>query len=107
MLGCGLRPNTSMHGIEELVTPPYLFGPKLPFQFVLRDGYRVHKVYQTHGFMGWAQRYDRVAHVLNAEDLKCGTVLDAEVYVIEATALWDKALVTLRRDPLYFVDARK
>jgi aminoglycoside 3-N-acetyltransferase len=107
MLGCGLRPNTSMHGIEELVTPPYLFGSKLPFQLVLRDGYRVHKIYQTHGFMGWAQRYDRVAHVLGAEDLKRGTVLNAEVYVIEAAALWDKALVTLRRDPLYFVDARK
>ena len=38
MLGCGLRPNTSMHAIEELVEPPYLFGPPLSYQLVLDDG---------------------------------------------------------------------
>ncbi|MCL2422239.1 MAG: AAC(3) family N-acetyltransferase, partial [Defluviitaleaceae bacterium] len=26
MLGCGLLPNTSMHGVEELAPPPYLFN---------------------------------------------------------------------------------
>src|SRR5690606_7869867 len=31
MLGCSLRPNTSMHGVEELVEPPYLFGPDVPY----------------------------------------------------------------------------
>jgi aminoglycoside 3-N-acetyltransferase len=106
MLGCGLRPNTSMHGIEELVDPPYLFGPRMPYQIVLHDGYRVHKVYRTHGFMGWAQRYDRVADVLDTEDLRRGTVLNAEVYVIEAVALWNKALIALHEDPFYFVEAR-
>jgi aminoglycoside 3-N-acetyltransferase len=24
-LGCGLKPNTSMHAVEELVEPPYLY----------------------------------------------------------------------------------
>jgi aminoglycoside 3-N-acetyltransferase len=93
-----------MHGIEELVEPPYLFGPKMPYQLVFPDGYRVHKVYRTHGFMGWAQRYDRVAHVLDEEDLRQGTVLDAEVYVIKTEALWRKAMEALRHDPLYFVE---
>ena len=28
MLGCGLKPNTSMHGVEELCEPPYLMRPE-------------------------------------------------------------------------------
>ncbi|MDZ4184357.1 MAG: AAC(3) family N-acetyltransferase [Desulfuromonadales bacterium] len=27
LLGCGLRPNTTMHALEEIADPPYLFGP--------------------------------------------------------------------------------
>ena len=42
MLGCGLQPNTSMHAIEEMVKPPYLFGPPLTYHLVLADGKVTH-----------------------------------------------------------------
>jgi aminoglycoside 3-N-acetyltransferase len=104
MLGCGLRPNTSMHAIEELVEPPYLFGPPLSYQLVLDDGRVLDKVYIQHDFVGWAQRYDRVGQVLDEGGLKRGSVLAAGVFLIEAPAMWDAVLATMRHDPLHFVD---
>ena len=104
MLGCGLRPNTSMHAIEEIVEPPYLLGTPLTYQLVLADGRVLEKIHRRHDFFGWAQRYDRIAHVLDENDLKSGSVLAADVFLIEVSALWDAALAALRQDPFYFVD---
>jgi aminoglycoside 3-N-acetyltransferase len=104
MLGCGLMPNTSMHAIEEIVEPPYLFAPPLSYELILADGSSKQKTYRRHGFAGWRQCYDRVAQVLGQNGLKRDTVLDAKVFLIEGQALWDAVLATLRRDPLYFVD---
>ena len=104
MLGCGLKPNTSMHGIEELAEPPYLFGPPLVYRLVLSDGRIQRKAYRQHNFIGWVQRYDRVGALLSQDGLKTGYVLDAKAYLLEASALWEAALTALRQDPLYFVD---
>jgi aminoglycoside 3-N-acetyltransferase len=104
MLGCGLRPNTSMHAIEELVEPPYLFGPPLSYQLVLNDGRVLDKTYIQHDFIGWRQRYDRVGEILDEYGLKRGSVLAADVFLIEAPAMWDAVLKTMRQDPLHFVD---
>lgn len=104
MLGCGLRPNTSMHGIEELVEPPYLYGDPLVYRLVLEDGAVIEKEYVRHNFRGWEQRYDRIANVLAAPHLREGGVLAAQAHLIEAAALWEAAEAALRRDPLYFVD---
>jgi aminoglycoside 3-N-acetyltransferase len=107
MLGCGLRPNTSMHAIEELVEPPYLFGGTLAYRLVGWDWGVTEAVYRVHGFRGWQQRYDRVADVLEAPHLRRGRVLAADVHLIEASALWEAALAALRRDPLDFVERRE
>jgi aminoglycoside 3-N-acetyltransferase len=104
MLGCGLRPNTSMHAVEELVVPPYLFGEQLTYTLVGEDGRQARKAYKTHGFVGWEQRYDRIQRLLGAPDLRAGMVLDAECYLLEAARLLASALEALRRDPLFFVD---
>jgi len=104
MLGCSLRPNTSMHGVEELVEPHYLFGEPLTYRLTLWDGSVIAKTYRRHGFQGWEQRYDRVGEVLREPHLKEGPVLAAQCHLIEAAALWDAAEAALRRDPLYFVD---
>lgn len=104
MLGCGLWPNTSMHGIEELVEPPYLYGEPLVYRLVLADGAVVEKEYQRHNFRGWVQRYDRVAGVLAEPYLREGGVLAGHAHLIEAAALWEAAEAALRHDPLYFVD---
>ncbi len=104
MLGCGLRPNTSMHAVEELVVPPYLFGPKLRYTLVRQDGTPLTRDYLAHGFLGWKQRYDRVRGLLSAPDLRTGTVLAAPCHLLEASALWGHALAALRRDPFAFVE---
>jgi aminoglycoside 3-N-acetyltransferase len=107
MLGCGLRPNTSMHAIEEIVEPPYLFSLPLSYRLILADGSVRHKTYRTHNFAGWQQRYDRVADVLDQDGLKHGSVLAASTHLLEATCFWDAVLDVLRKDPLYFVDKVK
>ncbi|MBN1878142.1 MAG: AAC(3) family N-acetyltransferase [Anaerolineae bacterium] len=104
MLGCGLRPNTSMHAIEELAVPPYLFGEPLIYQLRDEKGYVKEKIYRPHSFLGYVQRYDRVAEVLSHPLLCRGQVLAATVYLLDVPALWDAVLIKLRQDPLYFVD---
>ena len=104
MLGCGLRPNTSMHAIEELVVPPYLFGSPLTYVLIGADGRSTEKTYTTHGFDGWEQRYDRVAQVMASPALRVGQVLNARCHLAEAAALWNAVLAAMRQDPLRFMD---
>lgn len=104
MLGCGLRPNTSMHAIEELVTPSYLFDSPIPYTLIDGDGHTIRKEYTCHSFKGWVQRYDRITEVLAEPQLRLGKVKEAPSYLIEAHALREAALSALHKDPLYFVD---
>ncbi|MFA6111446.1 MAG: AAC(3) family N-acetyltransferase [Candidatus Latescibacterota bacterium] len=103
MLGCGLKPNTSMHGVEELVEPPYLFGGVTTFELVDELGVVMRREYRCHGFQGWGQHYERVAGMLRPEEARQGTVLQAEVWVLEARAVWQAGEAALRRDPLCLV----
>jgi aminoglycoside 3-N-acetyltransferase len=106
MLGCGLAPNTSMHAIEELVVPPYLFGEPLVYTLVLEDGTREERRYTPHGFAGWEQRYDRIEGMLGAPGLRVGTVLGARCHLLEAASFWERALEAFRGDPLAFIERR-
>jgi aminoglycoside 3-N-acetyltransferase len=103
MLGCGLRPNTSMHAIEEMVDPPYLFGGSLSYHLIDWDGQAQDRTYLVHGFNGYRQRYERIAEHLAPPDLVEGPVLEATVHLIDVPALWDAALAAYRDNPLTFV----
>ena len=103
-IGCGLKPNTSMHAIEELVEPPYLFGDYVDYEITLVDGSKETMKLRRHGFVGYEQRYDRVEDILNNPFLQKGKVLDADCYLLEAPALWEKAHERLLDDSLFFVD---
>jgi aminoglycoside 3-N-acetyltransferase len=105
MLGCGLKPNTSMHAIEELVTPPYLFSEPITYTLIDENGRTSQEEYIPHNFNGWEQRYDRVANLLPSPQLRSGTVAGAPCHLIHAPALWKAALAQLLKDPLYFVEA--
>ena len=65
MLGCGLRPNTFMHGVEEAARASYPLDPKYCL-YTLRDagGKLTRKMYRPHRFGGLVQRYDRLAELL-------------------------------------------
>ena len=109
MLGCGLRPNTSMHGVEELALPPYLFRHTLTYICVNWDGQPIQLHIKRHHFENnhgdrIIQRYDRIKYVLSKDALRMGKVLNANCYLIEAKAMWDAAEAVLAEDPLFFVD---
>jgi aminoglycoside 3-N-acetyltransferase len=104
MLGCGLRPNTTMHAIEEYARPPYLFGEPLAYTITDAAGNTFTKVYTPHNFAGFVQRYDRAAALLDDRQLAVGRVGKAPAHLIDAHALYQRALAQLRCDPFFFVD---
>jgi aminoglycoside 3-N-acetyltransferase len=110
MLGCGLRPNTSMHGVEELTNPPYLFKHTLDYKCTDASGnvqtlqIKRHNFENKHG-EEIIQRYDRLKFILPGNVLAANTVLSAQSYLIEAKPMWDIAELILKDDPLFFVDA--
>ena len=104
-IGCGLRPNTSMHAIEELAEPPYLYGELVTYRVILSDGSETRMVVRRHNFKGWRQRYDRLEQV-QSDGLIKGHVLQAECYLVNAAEMKLAALSALRSDPLFFVEPR-
>ncbi len=104
MLGCGLRPNTTMHAIEEYIQPPYLFGAPLIYTLTDAAGITFTKSYIPHNFEGFGQRYDRVAALLDDRQLVSGQVGAALAYLIDAQALYQQAFAQLSRDPYFFVE---
>lgn len=103
-LGCGLKPNTSMHGVEELVIPPYLFGGEHEYTMRISSDKTIKKTYIPHGFGSYIQRYDRLLDVLDLEDYRIGKVLEAEAFLLDCQAFWKKGEKVLMQDPFYFVD---
>ena len=106
-IGCGLRPNTSMHAIEELTEPPYLYSDTIEYDITDAAGKSLKMSVRSHNFDGWIQRYDRVAQVLDSEALRTGKVLDADCHLIKARALWSAAHQKLSEDALFFVDENR
>lgn len=104
-LGCGLHPNTSMHGVEELVVPPYLYKKEL-VRYILKDAEgKEHEVmHKRHNFEKTVQRYDRAAELLENNELIQGKVMNADCYMMDSEALWKKAHAKLKDNPLYFID---
>ena len=107
-LGCGLKPNTSMHGVEELVAPDYLYDEAVQYKLFNVNREKSYKYYKKHGFKDTIQCYDRIEALLEeGTELKKGKVLEAECYLISAKAMWKKAANALQEDEYYFVDTKK
>lgn len=106
MLGCGLGANTAMHALEEYAEPPYLYGATCRYTLRDAEGNTWEKEYRTHGFAGFAQRYDRVADVDDGSFLRRGQVLQAATIVLDAPQLKRAVLRKLEQDPLFFVQAQ-
>lgn len=105
MLGCGLRPNTFMHGVEEAARASYPLDPKYCL-YTLRDaGGRVsRKMYHPHSFGGLVQRYDRLADLLPEPALIKGRVLGGSAYLIDAKAALEAGTQAIRKKDRFFVD---
>lgn len=105
MLGCGLRPNTFMHGVEEAARASYPLDPKYCL-YTLRDanGQISRKMYHPHHFGGLVQRYDRLADLLPEPKLVQGRVLNGVAYLIDAKAAFEAGSQAIRRKDRFFVD---
>jgi aminoglycoside 3-N-acetyltransferase len=104
MLGCGLRPNTSMHAIEELAQPPRFLGQLIEYQIILKGRSRTTMRVQRHSFVNQNlhQCYDRLGPLMAEPDVRMGKVLAAEAFLFDAKAMWRAALEALSRDGFYF-----
>jgi aminoglycoside 3-N-acetyltransferase len=106
MLGCGLKPNTTMHALEEFTIPPYLFGQDRLIYMKTPDGFIINKLYKWHNFRGWEQRYDRV-ELLQGDFIRSGYVLQAKSALLDAQKLRQAVLSKMTEDQLFFVDRVK
>ena len=106
MIGCGLRPSTTMHAVEEYARPPYLFGPEREYTLTDATGHTFQKTYTRHGFTGYWQRYDRMEGLLSEPDIRQGQVGDASCHLIEAAALKRVGVARMKEEPYYFVEKK-
>jgi aminoglycoside 3-N-acetyltransferase len=106
MLGCGLRPSTSMHAVEELLDPPPFLGEAVDYTVTLADGEKIVMRVRRHSFVNQnlRQRYDRLGPLLDREAMHVGKVLAAESHLIDARALWRVALAEMEKDKFFFTD---
>ena len=103
-IGCGMRPNTSMHGVEELSVPDYLYGDDFEYTMTDKEGNTYKTICKSHGFKGVSQRYERLANLLNEDELKVGLIYTAESHLVYTPAMWEKADKKYREDPHYFIE---
>lgn len=103
-LGCGADCNTSMHAVEELAPPDYLFADSYEYELTDFDGAVYHMNCRAHGFDGVVQRYSRVLGLMPAGTLREGGICAARCQLLDAPAMWEAAAAMYRRAPHYFVD---
>ena len=109
-LGCSLDRNTSMHGVEELVEPPYLLDRENELTYELDDGDGNVRLCKSvrHYFIKpdgshYGQKYSKIADLLTGDEIKHGCVLAAACTVLDAKAVWTRGVEMLKKDPFYFV----
>jgi aminoglycoside 3-N-acetyltransferase len=104
-LGCGMGPNTSMHGVEEVAQAPYLFRPyTVAYTITRHDGSVMQATHRRHGFGVYDIRYERLEPLLGPDVLRVEPVLEAQAHLIEAAPMWERALDEMARDAYAFVE---
>lgn len=104
MLGCGLKPNTFMHGVEEAAKASYPLA-KTSVKYTIDDGISTyHKEYFPHAFGELEQRYDRLENLLSPPDLVKGNVLRGTAYLMNAKAAMETAAIAICKNDMHFVD---
>ena len=103
-LGCGTEPNTSMHAVEELAVPDYLFGDVVEYKAILADGSEKKIYCRAHWFKNVVQRYDRLEKLLPNGSIRAGYIANADCRLISTPEMWETALAKYRENPHYFVD---
>lgn len=105
MLGCGLKPNTFMHYVENINRVPYReVSSIIPMHLTDADGRTFLKEIHMPDMRMYVQRYDRITQVLSENEMHSRNVLSADAFFIDANSLLQKASIALKKDPFFFVD---
>lgn len=105
MLGCGLKPNTFMHLIENLNNIPYRkIVDTVTFTLINYSDETIKKDINLPDMSMFYQRYDRVINILSYPDIEEVSISGETSYLIDANKLLEKASIILKEDPYYFVD---
>ncbi len=102
-LGCGTNCNTSMHAVEELSRPDYLFENCYTYKMIREDGSDYLQDCYAHDFRGVYQAYSRLEGLLSGDELRKGSILNAKCDLMRAAPMWEKADAAYREDPHAFV----
>ncbi len=90
---------TFMHGLEEIVGTDYtLLKDKVGYVVDGQERYMY-----RHDFSHHRQEYQRIKNILSSDELKAGRFGQGVCYLVDANALMQKGVETLRRYPHYFV----
>ena len=95
---------TMMHGIEEIVNAPYVLNDDMTL-YKIKDAHGVfhEKMYYTHNFKGWEQKYRRIRDILSFPDIRTGIIGKAECTLIDSAALQSAAVSRFQEDIFAFV----
>lgn len=97
-IGPVLHACTFMHGVEDIVRPPYLQEKQQAFWV---DGQE--RGYWVADNFGWGSEFQRIEHILQEPDLRRGKLLAADSYLLDSRALLASALAEMRSNPYAFV----
>lgn len=110
ILGSHPDHNTALHGVEEKGNAPYVLNREKQINYVLKDGENEIKQtalrhYFNRGDYRYTQEYARIIDLLKeGEEYTIGKVLQADCYLFDAKALWDKGTQKIKEDPYYFTE---
>ncbi len=108
MLGCGLKPNTFMHLVENLNNLEYRKTVNIVnFKIYDFDNKLTIKELHLPDMSNYYQMYDRVINILDEPDLQVISINDEVSYLIDANKLLIKASEVLKENPMYFVEKIK
>lgn len=98
-IGDILESCTFMHGIEDIVRPPWIRSAP-PCTWVVNGQERTYPVSDE---FGWGQEFQRIGDILEEPDIRRGKLLNANGYLIDARALLAVGLMEMRVNPYAFV----
>lgn len=109
MVGCGLRPMTSMHGVEETIGRHLIDSKSTTYTITDAQNKTFTKEYYNHNFHPekgpqYKQCYDRIVNVMPEGSIVKGYIGQAESYLVDASILWKTAHRVMLENRDYFVD---
>ena len=97
-IGDVLHACTMMHGIEDIVMPPYIRRARARYTVNGQE-----REYTVNDDYGWGSEFQRIGELLEEPDIRRGTLGEGPATLIDARALLAAALMRMRAEPYAFV----